>query len=189
MGAQLLERSGRTTRLTDAGRGYAQYARRALQDPDAGRRAIHEVRGLTRGDLRLAMTPSLTASLIGPLVENFNARYSRINLSVTEMNRQRVETLLAQPRRRPLSICEFEKESLVLLSSDSSTREHIDRYCQAQRVKPQIAIEANSISGIIQQQSPAADVSFFAAVSASYRLAWNPGPQQCGFVQRRVGHQ
>jgi len=55
------------------------------------------VQGLTRGDLRLAMTPSLTASLIGPLVENFNARYSRINLSVTEMNRDRVETLLAQP--------------------------------------------------------------------------------------------
>jgi LysR family cyn operon transcriptional activator len=97
MGAQLLERSGRTIRLTDAGRGYARYARRALQDPDAGRRATHEVQGLTRGDLRLAMTPSLTASLIGPLVENFNARYSRINLSVTEMNRDRVETLLAQP--------------------------------------------------------------------------------------------
>jgi len=77
----------------------------------------------------------------------------------------------------------------VLLSSDSSTREHIDRYCQAQRVKPRIAIEANSIGGIIQQQSPAADVSFFAAVSASYPLAWSPWPRQCGFVQRRVGHQ
>jgi LysR family cyn operon transcriptional activator len=49
MGAQLLERSGRTIRLTDAGRGYVQYARRALQDPDAGRRAIHDVQGLTRG--------------------------------------------------------------------------------------------------------------------------------------------
>ncbi|MFM0632367.1 LysR substrate-binding domain-containing protein [Paraburkholderia xenovorans] len=204
MGAQLLKRSGRIIRLTDAGRDYVQYARRAPQDPDAGRRPIHEAQGLTRGDLRLAMTPSLTASLIGPLVENFNARYPKIKLSVTEMNRDRVEALLAQDafgigmeftavrscatRRRPLSIGEFEKESLVPLSSHSSTREHIDRHCQAQRVKPQFAIKANSIGGITSTVNRRRRL-LCAAVSASYPLAGNPWPQQCGFVQRRVGHQ
>jgi LysR family cyn operon transcriptional activator len=153
-----------------------------------GKRAIHDVQELTRGDLRLAMTPTFTAYLIGPLVERFNARYPGINLSVTEMNQDRIEALLAQDdldigigftearsvdiesqawfvetlalvvgkehpwaaRRRPLSIREFEKESLVLLSCDFATRGHIDRYCQEQGVKPRIAIEANSISGIIE---------------------------------------
>jgi LysR family cyn operon transcriptional activator len=188
LGAQLLDRSGRGVRLTDAGEAYVQYARRALQDLDAGRRAIHDVQELTRGDLRLAMTPTFTAYLIGPLVESFNARYPGINLSVTEMNQDRIETLLAQDdldigigfaearsqdiesqawfdetlslvagkahpcvtQRRPLSIREFEKESLVLLSCDFATRTHIDHYCQAHGVKPRIAIEANSVSGIIE---------------------------------------
>src|ERR1700743_3958141 len=74
LGAQLLDRSGRGVRLTDAGEAYVQYARRALQDLDAGRRAVHDVQELTRGDLRLAVTPSFTAYLAGPLVERFNAR-------------------------------------------------------------------------------------------------------------------
>jgi LysR family cyn operon transcriptional activator len=186
--AQLLDRSGRTIRLTDAGKAYAQYARRALQDLDAGRRAIHDARELTRGDLRLAMTPTFTAYLIGPLVARFNANYPGINLSVMEMNQDHIEALLAQDeldigigfmqarsveiesrawfvetlalvvgkghpyaaRRRPLSVREFEKESLVLLSGDFATRGHIDRHCQQQGIKPRIAIEANSIGGIIE---------------------------------------
>jgi LysR family transcriptional regulator, cyn operon transcriptional activator len=188
LGAQLLDRSGRTVQLTDAGKAYAQYARRALQDLDAGRRAIHDARELTRGDLRLAMTPTFTAYLIGPLVARFNANYPGIDLSVTEMNQDHIEASLAQDdldigigflgarsveiesrpwfvetlalvvgkghpyaaRRRPLSIRDFEKESLVLLSGDFATRGHVDRYCQEQGIKPRIAIEANSVSGIIE---------------------------------------
>jgi DNA-binding transcriptional LysR family regulator len=42
------------------------------------------------------------------------------------------------------------KASLVLLSGDFATRGQLDRYCQEQGVKPHIAIEANSVSGIIE---------------------------------------
>ncbi len=38
-----------------------RYARLALQDLDAGARAIHDVATLERGHLRLAMTPTFTA--------------------------------------------------------------------------------------------------------------------------------
>ncbi|MET3176794.1 UNVERIFIED_ORG: DNA-binding transcriptional LysR family regulator [Arthrobacter sp. UYCu721] len=62
---QLLDRSGRTVRLTDAGEAYLRYARRALLELDAGTRAIHDVQDLSRGSLRLAMTPTFTAYLIG----------------------------------------------------------------------------------------------------------------------------
>ena len=188
LGAQLLDRTGRTIRLTDAGEAYAQYARRALQDLDAGKRAIHDAQDLTRGDLRLAMTPTFTAYLIGPLVARFNATYPGINLSVTEMNQDQIEALLVQDeldigigfmdarsteiesqawfvetlalvvgkghpyaaRQEPLSLREFAKEPRVLLNGDFATRIHIDRHCQQQGIKPPIAIEANSVSGIIE---------------------------------------
>lgn len=95
LGAPLFDRSGRTVRLTDAGEAYHGYARRALQDLDAGQRAIHDVGELTRGNLRLAMTPTFTPYLFGRLIVAFNARYPNISLSVREMPQERVEPMLA----------------------------------------------------------------------------------------------
>ncbi|MGW1122833.1 LysR family transcriptional regulator, partial [Streptomyces tanashiensis] len=67
LGTQLLDRTGRTVRLTDAGETYARYARRALRDLAAGERAVLDVRDLSRGHLRLAVTYPFTAYLTGPL--------------------------------------------------------------------------------------------------------------------------
>ena len=93
---QLLDRSGRTVRLTEAGETFLRYARRALRDLDAGTRAIHDVEDLSRGSLRLAMTPTFTAYLIGPLVERFGTRYPGITLSLQEMTQDRIEAALAE---------------------------------------------------------------------------------------------
>ena len=49
---QLLDRSGRNVRLTDAGSVYLHHARRALSELEAGTRAVHEVQDLTAGTLR-----------------------------------------------------------------------------------------------------------------------------------------
>ena len=91
---QLLDRSGRTIQQTDAGAAYVLYAQRALQDLEAGKRAIHDVQELSRGSLRLAMTPTFTAYLIGPLLEKYNRRYPNITLNILEMPQDRMETLL-----------------------------------------------------------------------------------------------
>ncbi|WP_233839163.1 transcriptional regulator CynR [Paraburkholderia sp. ZP32-5] len=91
---QLLDRSGRTIQLTDAGTAYLHYAQRALQDLDAGKRAIHDVQELTRGALRLGVTPTFAAYLIGPLLEKYNRRYPNITLNLIEMPQDRLETLL-----------------------------------------------------------------------------------------------
>ena len=91
---QLLDRSGRTIQLTDAGAAYVRYAHRALQDLEAGKRAIHDVQELSRGSLRLAMTPTFTAYLIGPLLEKYNRRYPDITLKILEMPQDRMEALL-----------------------------------------------------------------------------------------------
>lgn len=91
---QLLDRSGRTIQLTDAGTAYMRYAQRALQELKAGERAIHDVQELSRGSLRLAMTPTFTAYLIGPLLKKFNRHYPDITLNIVEMPQDRMEGLL-----------------------------------------------------------------------------------------------
>lgn len=94
LGAQLFDRSGRTTRLTDAGEVYLQYARRAAQELREATRAIHDVSNLSRGSLRVAVTPTFTTYLVGPVVEAFHSRYPKITLSVQEISQERMEELL-----------------------------------------------------------------------------------------------
>jgi LysR family cyn operon transcriptional activator len=93
--AQLLDRTGRVVRLTDAGVAYRAYAQRALQDLEAGRRALHDVQDLSRGALRLAITPTFTPYLVGPLVAGFNERHPGIALDILEMPQERIEAMLA----------------------------------------------------------------------------------------------
>ncbi|RBH54934.1 MULTISPECIES: transcriptional regulator CynR [Pseudomonas] len=187
LGAALFDRSGRSIRLTDAGEAYVRFARLALQDLEAGKRAMHDVQDLSRGSLRLAMTPTFTAYLIAPLLHRFHSLYPGITLSVEEMTQDRLEAALAEDRLdigiaftgmhladiqgealfsetlslmvgaahpqatgKTLTVDELERQSLVLLSQDFATRQHIDLYCRQHGIVPRIAIEANSISAIVE---------------------------------------
>lgn len=187
LGTPLFDRSGRSVRLTDAGQAYVVYVRRALQDLQAAKRAIHDVQDLSRGSLRLALTPTFTAYLTGPLLSRFNQQYPGIDLSLEEMTQDRLEAALAEDRldlgiafagehladihsqplftetlslmvglhypqqgQQPLSASALARHSLVLLSADFATRQHIDLYCRQQGIAPRIAIEANSVSGIVE---------------------------------------
>ncbi|MEV0322870.1 transcriptional regulator CynR [Streptomyces sp. NPDC050658] len=94
VGAQLLDRTGRTVRLTDAGETYAHYARRALRDLAAADRAVLDVADLSRGHLRLAITPTFTAYLVGPLAAELHGRHPGITLDVKEMTQERIEAAL-----------------------------------------------------------------------------------------------
>ncbi|MEW9582465.1 transcriptional regulator CynR [Paraburkholderia sp. DGU8] len=185
---QLLDRSGRAIRLTDAGAAYLVYAQRALQDLDAGRRAIHDVQELSRGSLRLAVTPTFTAYLVGPLLEKYNRRYPNITVNLLEMPQDRMEALLNNDaldvgigfdstripdiecqalfveslavvvgkshqfanRRSGITLREFEKEVLVLLSGEFATRDLIDGYCRQNGVVPRVAMEVNSIGAVME---------------------------------------
>ncbi|GAK25760.1 transcriptional regulator CynR [Serratia liquefaciens] len=98
LGTPLFDRSGRTVRLTDAGVAWMRYARLALQDLAAGARAIHDVATLERGNLRLAMTPTFTAYLVGPVIDAFYRRYPGVSVSIHEMTQDRIEALLAEDR-------------------------------------------------------------------------------------------
>ncbi|QSS88976.1 LysR family transcriptional regulator, partial [Streptomyces sp. M54] len=94
VGVQLLDRTGRRVRLTDAGAVYTDHAGRALRDLAAGERAVHDVQNLSRGHLRLGATPTFTAYLLGPLVAGLHARHPGIGLTLTEMPQDRIEAAL-----------------------------------------------------------------------------------------------
>ena len=72
---QLFDRSGRRIRLTDAGEIWLEYARRALRELEEGRRALHDAEDLQHGKLRIAMTPTFTTYMLGPLMEAYYRRY------------------------------------------------------------------------------------------------------------------
>ena len=82
LGVKLLDRSGPVIKATDAGHAYINHARRALQSFDAGQRAIHDVENLSEGVLRLGFSPLFTTYLVGPIVQEFHARYPGIFLTV-----------------------------------------------------------------------------------------------------------
>ncbi|ROM39333.1 transcriptional regulator CynR [Pseudomonas poae] len=94
LGTQLFDRSGRKTRLTDAGEVYLRHALRAAQELQEGQRAIHDVGDLSRGTLRIAVTPTFTTYLVGPLLEAFHRRYPNITLSLHEVAQEAMESLL-----------------------------------------------------------------------------------------------
>jgi len=188
LGVILLDRSGRSIRLTDAGEAYAHHARLALRDLDAGERAVHDVQDLSRGHLRIAMTPTFTTYFIGPLVHRFRAAHPGITLSVRETTQERIESDLladrldlgiafsgAHPsgiehhalftetlrlvvgsnhrlaaRRGSLPVRQLSREALGLLSTDFATRQDIDAYFASLEVAPYIAVEANSISALLE---------------------------------------
>lgn len=94
LGTTLFDRSGRTTRLTDAGEVYLRYAKRAAQELQEAKRAIDDLGDLSRGLLRVGVTPTFTSYLVGPLVEAFHGRYPNITLVVREIAQEAMEELL-----------------------------------------------------------------------------------------------
>ncbi|MGW7438552.1 transcriptional regulator CynR [Streptomyces sp. NPDC054849] len=91
VGVQLLDRSGRAVRLTDAGATYVPYARGVLRDLATAERAVMDLADLSRGHLRLGLTPTFTAYLVGPLVAALHAAHPGISVEVREMPQDRIE--------------------------------------------------------------------------------------------------
>ncbi|GAA1073366.1 MULTISPECIES: transcriptional regulator CynR [Kitasatospora] len=96
LGVELLDRTGRRVRPTDAGEAYLRHARLALRELATAERAVQDVQDLSRGTLRLATTPTFSAYLTGPLVAAFHAAHPGIVLDVREVPQDRIEAELAE---------------------------------------------------------------------------------------------
>ena len=102
MGVQLLDRTGRKVRPTDAGEAYLRHVRRALDELEVGGRAIRDVQDLSSGALRLGFTPSFAIYLLAPLIRRYRNRLSA-----------------EAPAGRPATADEI-AEAIVFLATDRS---------------------------------------------------------------------
>jgi DNA-binding transcriptional LysR family regulator len=86
LGAELFDRSGRTARLTEAGREALPWAKAALESVAGLRQTVDQVQGLVRGHLTIGM---VTGCEIGPLfaaLADFHREHPAIELELAEDN-------------------------------------------------------------------------------------------------------
>jgi len=80
----LLDRNGRGVTLTEAGKRLLAHARGILQQVQRAREDLDDQRGAATGRLALALPPSVSRALTGPLVQAFREQLPRATLSVVE---------------------------------------------------------------------------------------------------------
>ncbi|HEX6352391.1 LysR family transcriptional regulator [Actinophytocola sp.] len=86
LGQELLDRSGRAVRLTDAGAAVLPHARAALRAIDDLRDVADEMAGLVRGRVRLGMVTSCGVPDMPALLERFRRDYPGIDITLVEHN-------------------------------------------------------------------------------------------------------
>src|SRR3954451_14990220 len=84
LGEELLDRSGRTVRLTEVGAAVLPYARAALSAVDGARRAVDELSGLVRGDVAVGMIPACGWVDVPDLLARFHAEHPGVRISLVE---------------------------------------------------------------------------------------------------------
>jgi len=95
VGVVLLERHGRGLRLTEAGRVFADYARRILGLIDEGVAATREGVSAERGRLRLGTVATAGEYLVPGLLASFRRRFPEAEVTLDVTVRDRVFALLA----------------------------------------------------------------------------------------------
>lgn len=86
LGQDLLDRTGRTVRLTDVGAAVLPYARAALEAVAAARLAVDEFTGLVRGRVAVGMLTACSIVALFDLLEGFNQRYPAVEITLSEAN-------------------------------------------------------------------------------------------------------
>jgi DNA-binding transcriptional LysR family regulator len=96
LGEELLDRSGRSVRLTSAGTAVLPYARAALNAAAGARLAIDELTGLIRGNVRVGMVVACGALELPDLLADFHFEHPAVEIALIEANSdQLLDGLLA----------------------------------------------------------------------------------------------
>lgn len=85
LGQELLDRSGRSVRLTEVGAVVLPYARAALAAVAGARLAVDELTGLLRGQVAVGMVTSHNVDLPG-LLSEFHRDHPGVEITLTEAN-------------------------------------------------------------------------------------------------------
>lgn len=98
LGMPLLERSGRSLRLTDAGKTLHGRARELFGVERVAERELRELRGLKRGALRMAASTTIATYLLPTVLGRFHLRHPRIRIQLASANTRAVLRLLLEAR-------------------------------------------------------------------------------------------
>ena len=95
---KLLDRSGRSVRLTDAGRLLHARGRELFGVERVAERELRELRGLKRGVLRVAASTTIATYMLPPVLGRFRMRHAAVRLRVASANTRTVLKLLLESR-------------------------------------------------------------------------------------------
>jgi DNA-binding transcriptional LysR family regulator len=94
LGQQLLDRSGRSVRLTEVGTAVLPFARAALDAVANARLAVDELAGLVRGQVTVGMVSGCALPVLAGLLASFRQAYPGVSITLTEENSDRLIELL-----------------------------------------------------------------------------------------------
>src|SRR5580704_17588583 len=86
LGHQLLDRSGRSVRLTEVGSAVLPFARAALDAVASARLAVDELAGLVRGQVTVGMVSGCALPILAELLAGFHDRYPGVTITLAEDN-------------------------------------------------------------------------------------------------------
>ncbi len=98
LGQQLLDRSGRSVRLTEVGAAVLPYARAALHAVTNARLAVDQLTGLVRGQVTVGMVSGCSVQVLPDLLADFHGRYPGVSITLTEDASDRLIELLRDGR-------------------------------------------------------------------------------------------
>ncbi|MEV4144648.1 LysR family transcriptional regulator [Amycolatopsis sp. NPDC049691] len=98
LGQELLDRSGRTVRLTDVGAAALPHARAALAAVQGVREAVDELAGLVRGQVAIGAVTSAGPVRLPDLLARFHERYPAVEITLAEANSDAMLAALREGR-------------------------------------------------------------------------------------------
>jgi DNA-binding transcriptional LysR family regulator len=98
LGQQLLDRSARSVRLTEAGAAVLPFARAALGAVAGARLAVDQLAGLVRGHIAVGMVSGCSIQVVPELLAEFHDRYPGVSIALTEEDSDRLVERLGEGR-------------------------------------------------------------------------------------------
>jgi DNA-binding transcriptional LysR family regulator len=94
----LIDRSGRSLKLTDAGRALYERARELFGVERMAEQELRELRGLKRGVLRIAASTTIATYMLPPFLGRFHLRHPRVRIRTASANTRSVLRMLLESR-------------------------------------------------------------------------------------------
>ena len=98
LGLNLLDRTGRSIRLTDAGRTLYARGSEIFGVERTAEQELRELRGLKRGTLRIAASTTIATYMLPAYLGRFHTRHPRVRIQATSANTRTVVRLLLEFR-------------------------------------------------------------------------------------------